>query len=162
MVSKYGAIFGNRKFNSVFTRPRHWSLSQARLIQSTLSLRASLRPVQVPSRTTYIPPDNLHQVCTSRHLMLSFWFSGPCPNSQAWPPLVDCLLLLIQYIRSYSPQQEAVCSIRNPTSRQVVVTRNPINMIIITTSPYTQTAVETQESSVVPTSAHNYHCASKC
>ena len=88
MVNKYVAIFGNRKFNCVFTRPRHWSLSQASLIQSTLSLHASLRPVPVPNRITYIPPDNLPQVCTSGHhqvVILVFWpppklpsFSTPC------------------------------------------------------------------------------------
>jgi hypothetical protein len=122
-------LFGNRKFNSMFTRSRHWSLSQARLIQSTPSLRASLRPVQVLNHITYTPP----KIIGPRYvrlgiIMLSSWFSGPRPNSQACPPFVDCLLLLIQYIRSYSPQQEAVCSIRKPTSRQVMVTRNPINM----------------------------------
>jgi hypothetical protein len=44
------------------------------------------------------------------------------------PPTVGCPRLLIQYIRSYPPYLEAVSSIRNPRTRHVVVTVDPLNM----------------------------------
>jgi hypothetical protein len=43
------------------------------------------------------------------------------------PPLVDCLLLLIEYSRRYPPYLEAVSSIRNLRTRHAVVTRDPLN-----------------------------------
>ena len=89
MVNKYGAIFGKRKFNSMFTRPRQWSLSQARLIQSTPSLRASLRPVKVPNSVTYISTDNLPHVCTSgHHHIVIFGFQTPTQTPKLVHPLL--------------------------------------------------------------------------
>jgi hypothetical protein len=70
------------------------------------------------------------------HFVRNFFFLRwgvvrPTPNSQAGgPPLVGCLRLLIQYIRSYPPYLEAISSIRNLRTRHAVVTRDPLNMAI--------------------------------
>jgi transposase InsO family protein len=54
---------------------------------------------------------------------------SPTPNPQAGgPPLVGCLRLLIQHIRSYPRKLEGVSSIRNLRTRHAVVTRDPPNM----------------------------------
>jgi hypothetical protein len=46
------------------------------------------------------------------------------PNPQAGgPPLVGCLRLFIQYIRSHPPYLEGVSSIRNLRTRHAVVTK---------------------------------------
>jgi hypothetical protein len=45
-------------------------------------------------------------------------------------PLVSYLRLLIPYIRSYTLHLETVSSIRNPRTRDAVVTRDPLNMDI--------------------------------
>jgi hypothetical protein len=50
------------------------------------------------------------------------------PTQASGPPLVDCPQLLIQYIRSYPPYQEAVSSICNLRKHQEVVTRDQPNM----------------------------------
>jgi hypothetical protein len=47
------------------------------------------------------------------------------------PPLVGCVRLHIQYIRSYPTYLEAVSSIRNLRKRHAVVTRDPPNMVWI-------------------------------
>jgi len=48
--------------------------------------------------------------------------SSPKPNAGV-SPLVGCLRLLIQYIRSYPPHLEAVSSIRMPSTLHAAVTR---------------------------------------
>jgi hypothetical protein len=54
------------------------------------------------------------------------------PNTQTGgPPLVSCPRLRIQHIRSYSPYLEAVSSIRYLRSPHAVVTRDPLNMVLI-------------------------------
>jgi hypothetical protein len=48
---------------------------------------------------------------------------APRPTPQAGgPPLVGCLQLLIQYIRSYPPYLEAVSSICNVRMRHAICT----------------------------------------
>jgi hypothetical protein len=42
--------------------------------------------------------------------------------------------LLTQYIRSYPPYLEVVSSIRNPRTRQAVVTKDPLNMVCVNTT----------------------------
>jgi hypothetical protein len=51
---------------------------------------------------------------------------SPTSNPQArGPPLVDCQLLLIQYILGYHPYLKGVSPIRNLRTRHAVVTRDP-------------------------------------
>jgi hypothetical protein len=59
----------------------------------------------------------------------------PWPNHQAGgPPLVDCPLLLFQYIFIYAPYPESLSSICNLTTRHAVVTRD--RLIISMTTVY--------------------------
>jgi hypothetical protein len=54
------------------------------------------------------------------------------PPPTFWgPPLVGCLRLFIQYIRSYPPRLKTGLSIRNMRSRHAVLTSAARNMIII-------------------------------
>jgi hypothetical protein len=50
----------------------------------------------------------------------------PCVTFRNKPPLVGCRKLLIKYVRSYRPYQEAVPSIRNLSTRHAVVTKDPL------------------------------------
>lgn len=50
-------------------------------------------------------------------------------------PLRGCQLLIIQFIRSYSPYLEAVSLMRNLGTRHVGLTRGPLNMYKISTCP---------------------------
>jgi hypothetical protein len=45
LVKKFPVFFGTRRFITVFTRTSHWTLSWARLIQSTLYHPISLRSI---------------------------------------------------------------------------------------------------------------------
>jgi hypothetical protein len=61
-------------------------------------------------------------------MIIFFWLgvvSPPFKLEDGEPPLVGCLQVLIQYIRSYSPHLEAITSTR---TRHAVVTRDPVNM----------------------------------
>jgi len=46
LVKKFPAFYGTRWSTDVFTRPRHWTLSWARWIQSTSNHPISLKPIQ--------------------------------------------------------------------------------------------------------------------
>jgi len=63
----------------------------------------------------------------------------PNPHARG-PPLVDCLQIFIQYIRSYVPYQAAVSSIRNPRTRHAMVTGAhitwPMGIIVNKFKPY--------------------------
>jgi hypothetical protein len=49
------------------------------------------------------------------------WFFTHSPNPQAGElPLVGCLRILIQYIRSHPPYPEAVSSLRSSSTRKAV------------------------------------------
>jgi hypothetical protein len=47
LVKKFPSVYGTRKFITVFTTTRHWSLSWARCIQSTPSNPVSLRSILI-------------------------------------------------------------------------------------------------------------------
>jgi hypothetical protein len=64
----------------------------------------------------------------NKSIFLRWAVVSPTPNPQTGgPPIVDCLRLLIQYIRNYPLYLEAVSSIRNLRTRHAVVTRYLVN-----------------------------------
>jgi hypothetical protein len=74
---------------------------------------------------TRLGPRSFVTFC-NKLIVLNRGVLSPTPNPPAGgPPLVGCLQLLIQYIRSYLPHLEAVSSIRNLRTRHVVVTKDP-------------------------------------
>jgi hypothetical protein len=154
MVNKYCAVHGNRKFNSVLTRLRHWSLSWATLIQYTPSHPASLRPVGLPNLMTIFlyshyppppPPDNLPKgQRPAQHLAVILVFR-PQPNPQACHPLLTAAansiysqLLSTSGSRLLHPQPEVHSM---PWGQETQLT-----WPIIIRSPYTsmQAATKTQ------------------
>jgi len=55
----------------------------------------------------------------------------PSTPQAGGPAVVGCPRLFIQYIHSYPPYLEAVSSIHNLRTRCVMVTRDPLNMVLI-------------------------------
>ena len=61
--------------------------------------------------------DHMRGICNTVKLFLTTCNHYSPPKTQTGvPPLVECPLLIIQYIRSYPPYLKAVFSIRNPKS----------------------------------------------
>jgi hypothetical protein len=73
-------------------------------------------------------------LCITFRIMLAFYGKGLQPSPVQTPTwratLVDCQGLLIQYLRNYPPCLKTVSSTCNLRTRNAVVTRDPINMII--------------------------------
>jgi hypothetical protein len=72
------------------------------------------------------------QICGSvKHFVtICFFTVSSCKPQAEGPPLVGCPRLLIQYICSYPPYLQAISSIRNPSTRHAVVTKDPLNIYI--------------------------------
>jgi hypothetical protein len=112
LVKKFPSFYGTRRFITMFTRARHWSLSWVRWIQSTsshpvsiyilipsshlrLGLQSCLFPSCLPTETLYaffIPP-----ACHMSACFIKLW-SCHIMNSS---PAFRCLLLLMS---KYCPQ----------------------------------------------------------
>jgi hypothetical protein len=88
-------------------------------------------PFPVPSSCQRIRPfpRPLYKLRNKYNFFLRWGVVSHPPNPQAvGPPPVGSPRLLIQYIRSYPPYQEAVSSIHNVRTRHAVVTKDLLNM----------------------------------
>jgi hypothetical protein len=141
LLKNFPTFYGTRRFNTVFRRALHWSLSWAISIQPTPSHPISLRSIlfRVPNLINFLslrsfiqgirPGPRLFVYFRNRLIFYSEDLLVPRPTLQAGgPPLVGCTRLLIQYIRVYPPYLEVVSSIRKLRTRHAVVTRDPPNM----------------------------------
>jgi hypothetical protein len=63
LVKKFPTFYETRRFITVFTRARHWSLSRARSTQSTLSHPTSLRSILISSHLRPCLPRGLFPSC---------------------------------------------------------------------------------------------------
>jgi hypothetical protein len=99
----FPAFYGTRWFITVFTTARHWSLSWARWIQSTVSHDMYLTSILILSGQPHV----VSYLVSSGYLCDNYQFfyvqlSPPLTKPQAGgPPLIDCRQLLIQHVRSY-------------------------------------------------------------
>jgi hypothetical protein len=133
----FPALYGTRRFISVFTRALHSSLTSARSTQSILSHPMTATSISPNLISIFFRLRRLYK--QSVHVWLFLWSSitsllltASCyPHGQ--PPSLrntPCRLsrLLIQHIRRTLPHLEGVSSICNLRTRHAVVTREPPNM----------------------------------
>jgi hypothetical protein len=93
-------LYGTRRFITVFTKARHWTLYWASRFQFAPSIHISLRSGR--AKKSVQVRGVLKHFATIR--IFTVRVCSPTPNPQAGGPLlVGCPRLLIQYIRSYPP-----------------------------------------------------------
>jgi len=88
-VKKFPALNGLQRFNILFTRVPHWSLSCTRYIQSTPSHRTSLRSTLIlsPHLCLQLPSDIFLSDFPTKILyafLLSHVCYMPCPSHPPW------------------------------------------------------------------------------
>jgi hypothetical protein len=91
LVKKFPAFYGTRRFITVFTRTRHWSLSWARWIQSTPSHTVSLRSILM--LTSYLRlclPSGLFPSSFPTKILYAFLISSMCSTYVFHPVMKGC------------------------------------------------------------------------
>jgi hypothetical protein len=124
-LKNFPAYYGTRRFNTVFTRALHWSLSWARWIQSKPSHPISVRSILILS--THLRLDLISGLFPSGFPPITYM---PCPSrplwldnsNYAWRRVQVMKLLIMQF----SPTSRHIISLRSKYSPQYpVLNRRP-------------------------------------